>query len=70
MYSNLNYLVAMQIQKDRQQEIINQLRLDELLSAQRNARGERLQRLLGLLRPVVMMKVVVRRVSQVVAHGV
>ena len=69
MFTNSNYLLAKQIHEDRQQDILNQLRLHEFFAEQRNRRRETMQRLLGLLRPAAMMHLASRKVGQVVARG-
>lgn len=70
MYTQTNYLLAKQIHEDRQQELLHQVRLDELFAEQRTRRRETMQRLLGLLQPVAWARLTSRTVNQIVTRGV
>lgn len=69
MYTQTNYLLAKQIHEDRQQELLHQLRLDELFAEQRARRRQTMQRLIGLLRPVALTRLIGRSVNPMVARG-
>lgn len=64
MFTNMNYFVAEQLHKERQQEILNQLHLDELFAEQRSRRRETMKRLLGLLRSVAQLHLTGYRVQR------
>ena len=66
----MNDLVAMEIHKERQQELVNRYRLQELLDEHRARRRETMQRLLGLLRPVAILHLVSVKVQRPVVRGV
>ena len=69
MFITPNILLVQQLQADRQQEIMTQLRLDGLFAEQRKNRRETMKRLLGLLRPIAVTKLTGRNMRHIVVRG-
>lgn len=69
MFTNTNFLLAEQLHRERQQELLNQIRLNELLPDYRARRRETMKRLLGLLRSVAMMYLTSYKAHRSVVHG-
>ena len=69
MFITPNILLVQQLHADRQQEIMTQLRLDELFAEQRKNRRETMKRLLGLLRPIAVTKLTGRNMRHIVVRG-
>ena len=69
MFITPNILLVQQLHADRQQEIMTQLRLDELFAEHRKNRRETLKRLLGLLRPIAVTKLTGRNMRHIVVRG-